>query len=77
MAIGQQPTDLINKHPSRNRSGFGDPSGWNQPRKGGPTTPPEAITPPGIALTGAYHGEGRAIEKCMQKGKICAEIAWK
>lgn len=31
--------------------------------------PPEAIAPPGVALAGAYHGEGRAIERHLQNGK--------
>jgi hypothetical protein len=68
MAIGQQPTDLTNTHREIDRISA-TPAAGTSPERGVQQHHRRASTPPSIALTGAYHGEGRAIEKCTQKGK--------
>jgi hypothetical protein len=67
MTIGQQPTDLTNTDRKTGRASV-TPAAGTRP-EGGSSKPPGATAPPSIALAGAYHGEGRAIEKRMRKGK--------
>jgi hypothetical protein len=68
MAIGQQPTDPTNTH--RETDGVSTtPAVGTDPERGVQQHHWRANTPSSITLTGAYHGEGRAIEKCTQKGK--------
>src|SRR5205814_2362015 len=45
------------------------PAVGTNPERGVQQHHQRASTPPSIALTGAYHGEERAIEKCTRKGK--------
>ena len=79
----QPTTHRPHQHQLRNWSGFGDPSSRNPPQKleGVQHHHREPPHPRAITLTGAYHGEGCAIERCMQKGKtenmtISVAVEW-
>jgi hypothetical protein len=67
---GHRPTThRPHQHLPKNRSGFGDPSGWNQPRKGGPTIPLEGHHTPrhrpdrSVSRRGTRHREVHAERK--------------